>query len=100
MPGEQPQGDTLQNKENSQAQAAAKAEGKDSQTQTVPAPGPTQPVVVEGKPLGSQAAEPTKPYKLREGKKHIHDGMPLKAGDVVQLTKQQGLAFKDKFDAA
>jgi hypothetical protein len=39
-----------------------------------------------------------KKYKLKEGKAHTQDGVPLQAGDTVMLTQTQAVAFRDKFD--
>lgn len=39
----------------------------------------------------------TKPYRLRDGKQHFHDGQAVKPGDVVELTAAQVRAFGDKF---
>lgn len=38
-----------------------------------------------------------KEFKLRQGVEHTHDGLPVKAGDVVMLTEDQARAFRDKF---
>lgn len=41
-----------------------------------------------------------KPYRLRAGKKHTHNGRAVQPGEVVELTKQQAMAFRDKFEGA
>jgi hypothetical protein len=55
-------------------------------------------VVVEGTPLkAKRAIVAVKKFKLLEGKQHMHDGVELKAGDVVLFNKDQAHAFRDKF---
>lgn len=45
-------------------------------------------------------AEVLKKMRLRDGKRHTHDGVALKPGDVVDLNPAQVLAFADKFQPA
>jgi hypothetical protein len=42
--------------------------------------------------------EPTKPYKLREGMRHNHQGRAMQAGESVELTEAQARAWRDKFE--
>jgi hypothetical protein len=77
-----------------------------AKVETAPTPsahpsGPSQPVVVEGRPLAA-AVDPqvTRKFKLRAGAAHNHGGKSLAAGDVVDLTASQAEAFADKFEPA
>lgn len=40
---------------------------------------------------------PRRAYKLRPGMRHTQDGFPVAAGDEVMLTREQSIAFADKF---
>jgi hypothetical protein len=41
----------------------------------------------------------TRPFRLREGFRHIVDGRRLKPGEIVHLTVRAARAFADKFEA-
>lgn len=58
-----------------------------------------QEVVVEGRPTRSLNEQPKREkYRLKAGLRHWHEGEMLSNEEEVELTKEQAVAFGDKFD--
>jgi hypothetical protein len=60
----------------------------------------TEEVVVTGRPLVKPEEQETETYVLREGMRHSVAGRMVGAGEEVELTKDQAIAFADKFQRA